>query len=105
MAMAAFVAYKALLARSQANFKWLFVGDDDTLFFVEAAREVTGRLDPETAIFLTGAPLAGTLRSTCVRDCVYRSWPAGVVELACCNDTRAIHLNPLAPFKMHAKEC
>lgn len=49
-----FLAYKNLADRGLADFKWLFLGDDDTLFMVDAAREVAKTLDPEMPIFLTG---------------------------------------------------
>ena len=52
--MAPWLAYKTMHSRNQATFKWLFLGDDDTLFMVDAAREITRNLDPEQPIFLTG---------------------------------------------------
>ena len=37
------------------GFKWLFYGDDDTVFFVEPAMNVVRTLDPDLPYFLTGA--------------------------------------------------
>lgn len=46
-------------------FKWLFYGDDDTVFLVEAAIQVVRTLDPDLPYFLTGgAPLIIALRSS-----------------------------------------
>ena len=53
-AMAPFLAFKTMQARNLANVRWLFLGDDDTLFMVDAAREVTRGLDHNMPIFLTG---------------------------------------------------
>lgn len=39
------------------TYKWLFYGDDDTVFFLDAAMEVVKDLDPELPYFLTGRPL------------------------------------------------
>lgn len=38
------------------SFKWLFYGDDDTVFFLEGAMNVVKDLDPNMPYFLTGAP-------------------------------------------------
>ncbi len=39
------------------TFKWLFYGDDDTVFFLEGAMNVVKYLDPNMPYFLTGLPL------------------------------------------------
>ena len=38
------------------SFKWLFYGDDDTVFFLEGAMNIVEDLDPNMPYFLTGAP-------------------------------------------------
>lgn len=42
------------MLEGQPPFKWLFYGDDDTVFFVDAAIEVVKHLDPSQPYFLTG---------------------------------------------------
>ena len=57
--MAPFLAYKHL----GDTFSWLLYGDDDTVFFIDAALEVVkaGSLDPHQPYFLTGwSPNSGT---------------------------------------------
>lgn len=54
-ALAPFLAYKHYKEHHIADFTWLFLGEDDTLFLVDAAREAVAKLDPELPIFLTGA--------------------------------------------------
>ena len=39
------------------SFKWLFYGDDDTLFLLEGAMRITRHLDPDMPYFLTGGPI------------------------------------------------
>ena len=51
-ALAPFLAFQAL---GDKPFRWLFYGDDDTLFFLPAAKYVVQDLDPEIPYFLTGA--------------------------------------------------
>jgi hypothetical protein len=36
------------------SYKWLFYGDDDTLFFLDAAASMLQHLDPSLPYFLTG---------------------------------------------------
>lgn len=36
------------------TFKWLFYSDDDTVFFLDAAKNVVKGLDPDMPYFLTG---------------------------------------------------
>ena len=36
------------------SFEWMFVGEDDTVFFPAAAQRVTAGLDPQQPHFLTG---------------------------------------------------
>ncbi|BDA47330.1 hypothetical protein COCOBI_10-1760 [Coccomyxa sp. Obi] len=48
-AMVPFLAYKGL----NDSFKWLFYGDDDTVFFLEGAMNVVKDLDPNMPYFLT----------------------------------------------------
>ncbi len=36
------------------SFKWLFYGDDDTVFFLKGAMNVVKDLDPNMPYFLTG---------------------------------------------------
>ena len=38
------------------GFKWLFYGDDDTVFLVEAAMNIVRTPDPDLPYFLTGGP-------------------------------------------------
>ena len=49
-ALTPFLAFKQL----GDTFQWLFLGEDDTLFFVDAARNAVASLDPDMPIFLTG---------------------------------------------------
>lgn len=56
-ALAPFLAYRHYAQQGQADFHWLFVGDDDTLFMVDAAREAVAMLDADMPIFLTGRHL------------------------------------------------
>ena len=39
------------------TYKWLFYGDDDTVFFLDAAVNVLQHLDPDLPFFLTGEAL------------------------------------------------
>ena len=39
------------------TFKWLFYSDDDTVFFLDAAKNVVKGLDPDMPYFLTGQRL------------------------------------------------
>ena len=50
VALTPFLAFKQL----GDSFQWLFLADDDTLFFVDAARTAVASLDPDMPIFLTG---------------------------------------------------
>ena len=36
------------------SYKWLFYGDDDTLFFLDAAASMLQHLDPDLPYFITG---------------------------------------------------
>ncbi len=36
------------------TFKWLFYSDDDTVFSLDAAKNIVKGLDPDTPYFLTG---------------------------------------------------
>lgn len=49
-ALAPFLAFREL----GDTFKWLFYGDDDTFFFVDAAANVLQGLDPDVPYFITG---------------------------------------------------
>ena len=58
------------------TFKWLFYGDDDTVFFLDNARRLVQGLDPDMPYALTGKTLirvCATLRTThdhaCQRPC------------------------------------
>ena len=48
-ALAPFLAYNAL----GDTFKWLLYGDDDTVFFTEAALNLASTMDPEMPYFVT----------------------------------------------------
>lgn len=50
-ALAPFLAFKNMRNK---KFRWLFYGDDDTLFFLPAAKHIVKDLDPEIPYFLTG---------------------------------------------------
>ena len=50
-ALAPFLAYRDV---PDKDFKWLFYGDDDTLFFVEAAKSLLNSYDPSLPYFITG---------------------------------------------------
>ena len=53
-ALAPFLAFRDLRNK---DFKWLFYGDDDTLFFLSAAKHLVQGLDPNVPYILTGKQL------------------------------------------------
>ena len=52
-ALVPFLAFKHL---EKKDFQWLFYGDDDTLFFLNAAKHLVRDLDASKPYFLTGKP-------------------------------------------------
>ena len=55
--MAPFLAFKKLREEGSTGWKWLFLGKEDTLFFVDAARQVVQDLNSSLPYLLSGALL------------------------------------------------
>lgn len=52
--MTPFLAFKAFQAEGVTDWKWMFLGLDETLFFADAAQKVVKDLDPDLPYLLSG---------------------------------------------------
>ena len=61
------------------SFKWLFFGDEDTVFFVDNALELLQDFDPSMPYIITGAvlPVAGECPGVLLESKVHAASPAG----------------------------
>ncbi len=52
--MTPILAFKAFQRQGHIDWKWLFLGTDETLFFADAAQNVVRDLDPDLPYVLSG---------------------------------------------------
>lgn len=55
MAMTPLLGYREIYEKRKQQFKWMLLGDDDTIFFSRGIAAVTRDLDPNAPYFISGA--------------------------------------------------